>query len=551
MRCILIFITLFSSTLFFGQYSLFIEPVDDASKAFFKRKALAYEQKDSIEAELKLKELGLMFRDEGYLTYQINKMYAQNRLIATVSFGSKFEFAQLSPGNCDLFILGEIGIQANDFEDPWSFQRTRQLIENLLSYYEENGYPFARAKLDSLDLNSNILKAQLNVFSGPYRNLDSIVVKTDTKIPKGYISYHLGLKTGKPYNERKLRDVEQLALNEGTFSANRPPQVLFEEQKTSAFLYLAKQNNNRISGIAGINTNEDGSVFLTGELDLSLNHIFKGAENIAFNWNAPRAGSQQLNLSVDIPYLFKSPLGIIFNFNLFREDTLFSNRDVLIGLNLRPNARAELGVSYQDKNSNNLQGADNFANVTTKYVLLTTKYNRLNHRFLPTKGVLLKVLAGQGDRQSQDDKQRQYTAMIQLSSFFTIHKMNKMFVGLKAEGLFNSTLVTNELYRIGGVNSIRGFNEQSIFASQYAFSQVEYRLFLERLTYFFLFADVGFSRNEVPEIPTENFLIGTGLGFSFYTKGGIFSLAIGVGKQNENPFNLSEAKVHIGYVNRF
>ena len=64
-------------------------------------------------------------------------------------------------------------------------------------------------------------------------------------------------------------------------------------------------------------------------------------------------------------------------------------------------------------------------------------------------------------------------------------------------------------------------------------------------------SDFGFLRNEVPEIQTKDFLVGLGLGFSFYTRGGVFSLAIGVGKEQETTFDINSAKVHLGYVTRF
>lgn len=534
-----------------GQVYFSIIPKDEQSIEYFKKAETNFMLSDSTQSTYRLNQVLKSLRKDGYLTPTFSELWQSDTLKLAINIGQNFDVAFINPGNADIFVLGEIGYQTNDFDDFWSLRRTQVLLNQLLEFYEDNGYPFSRVKLNLLSEDDDTLKTSLEIFTGPYKSLDSVVVKSDTKIPEGYISYHLGLKKGKPYNESKLEETQELADKNGTFKATRSPQVLFTKEKTSVYLYLDQQASNRISGIAGINTNDDGTVFFTGELNLSLNHIFKAAENIEFNWSAPRSGSQQLNLHLDVPFLFKSPFGFLFNFNLYREDTLFSNRDLQVGVNVRPNSRTELALSYQNRVSGNLQGADGYANVNTKYILLNTKYNRLNHRFLPTKGVLIHVELGQGNRTSNTQKSTQYTTSVEFKGYLDLSKVNKLYLGLKGSGLFNTPLVTNELFRIGGVNSLRGFNEQSLFTSQYVFSQLEYRLFLERYTYAFVFTDLGVLRNQVPEIPTEDFLVGIGLGFSFYTKGGVFSLAVGLGKEEETTFDINNAKVHLGYVTRF
>ena len=534
-----------------GQLHFTVRPKGEQSIEYFKKKNTSFTLSDSTKTTSKLNQVLKGLRNDGYLTPTYNEKWQNDTLKVNLKIGQNFDIAYISPGNTDVFILGELGYQTNDFDVFWSLRKTQNLLDQLLEFYENNGYPFSRVKLNLLSEDDDTLKTTLNIYQGQYKSIDSLVVKSETKIPEGYISYHLGLKKGKPYNESKLEEIQELADKNGTFKATRAPQVLFTKEKTTVYLYLDQQASNRISGIAGINTNDDGSVFFTGELNLSLNHVFKAAENIEFNWSAPRAGSQQLNLHLDAPFLFKSPFGFLFNFNLYREDTIFSNRDLQVGVNVRPNSKTEIAISYQNRVSGNLQGSDGFADVNTKYVLLNTKYNKLNHRFLPTKGALINVELGQGSRNSNSTNSTQYTTSVEFKGYLDLSKINKLYLGLKGAGLFNTPLVTNELFRIGGVNSLRGFNEQSLFTSQYVNSQLEYRLFLERYTYAFLFSDFGFLRNEVPEIQTKDFLVGLGLGFSFYTRGGVFSLAIGVGKEQETTFDINSAKVHLGYVTRF
>ena len=63
-------------------------------------------------------------------------------------------------------------------------------------------------------------------------------------------------------------------------------------------------------------------------------------------------------------------------------------------------------------------------------------------------------------------------------------------------GSLNSPqLFTNELYRIGGFKSIRGIDEQSIYASTFGIATFEYRFLFEQNSAFLLFADGGWYQN--------------------------------------------------------
>jgi hemolysin activation/secretion protein len=98
---------------------------------------------------------------------------------------------------------------------------------------------------------------------------------------------------------------------------------------------------------------------------------------------------------------------------------------------------------------------------------------------------------------------------------------------------------------------LRGFDEESQFASQYAVLTAEYRYLLGRNSYFFGFVDGGYTKNaSLKSSPAYNY-IGTGLGMAFETKAGIFNLSWAVGKRSDSRFDFRQSKIHLGYVNYF
>jgi hemolysin activation/secretion protein len=119
-------------------------------------------------------------------------------------------------------------------------------------------------------------------------------------------------------------------------------------------------------------------------------------------------------------------------------------------------------------------------------------------------------------------------------------------------GVYNSpTTYRNELFRIGGYKLLRGQDEESILASQYAVGTLEFRYLIGMNSYLFTFLDYGWAKNTVPGYNLNNQFIGTGLGIAFETKAGIFNMSYALGKRDDTKLNFHDAKIHLGYVSFF
>ena len=117
---------------------------------------------------------------------------------------------------------------------------------------------------------------------------------------------------------------------------------------------------------------------------------------------------------------------------------------------------------------------------------------------------------------------------------------------LQSPGIFR-----NELFQIGGYRLMRGFDEESIFASRYVVTTAEYRYLVGLNSYFFVFGDGGWAQNKSVSVQTSNTYTGVGLGMAFETRAGIFNISYANGKRNDLKFDLRQSKIHIGYLNYF
>jgi len=115
--------------------------------------------------------------------------------------------------------------------------------------------------------------------------------------------------------------------------------------------------------------------------------------------------------------------------------------------------------------------------------------------------------------------------------------------------LFSDNILTNELYRIGGVNSIRGFNEESIFASTYSYFNIEYRFNTNYSSYLYSITDIGYIDNEITNNSSQIYSLG--LGYAFTTKLGILNLSYAIGKFSNQTFDFNNSRFHIKIISFF
>jgi hypothetical protein len=107
--------------------------------------------------------------------------------------------------------------------------------------------------------------------------------------------------------------------------------------------------------------------------------------------------------------------------------------------------------------------------------------------------------------------------------------------------------------REGGINSLKGFNEQSIFASNFNMIDIEYRYLIGDDSHIKLFwngayyEDKSFGRlNKITDYPW-----GFGIGGNFETGAGLLSIMYALGKEKNNRFDLRTGKIHFGISSYF
>ena len=139
-----------------------------------------------------------------------------------------------------------------------------------------------------------------------------------------------------------------------------------------------------------------------------------------------------------------------------------------------------------------------------------------------------------------------YRAKGQVSGFIPLH--SRWVIKLSSQGgtLFGVRFFENELFKIGGMNSLRGFNEDEILASTFVIATSELRFLFARFAYLNLFFNAAWYERNVAQQYRSDFPYGFGVGVAFDTKAGLFYLSYALGKQLNNPISFKTGKIHFG-----
>ena len=524
----------------------------------------------------KLKESVLSQINKGYLMAGIDsvvKMDSIKELDIYYDEGELYKWANLKVNQKDNNLLSELGYGEKLYNNkPFSPRQLANLFESTLIHLENRGYPFSSLKLDSVEFLENSITAELRLEKGPEIIIDTIYIKTNEKIEIKTVYNFIKLKPGDQYNEQTLSEIAVRIKEIPYWNEVKPVELEFVNNKCNVYVYLKSSKSNNFNGVLGLQPDQNGKIGLTGDVKVKLlNSFFKG-EMISFNWRKTQQLTQDLDIAFNYPFLFNTPFGIDTKASIYKKDTSFVDADFNIGVDYIFSGLNKITLFYENKNASLLSTKKyesvttlpDFADITKNNYGVKLEAEKLDYRFNPRKGFSINVLGSVGFKKIKrnqalpqnlyDDLKLNtfvYNSEGIVRWFIPIRKRSTILLKLRGATFYNENIFTNELFRLGGVNTIRGFDEESIFASSYLISSLEYRFILEQNSNIYLFYDYGLLERNSREEYLADKPFSFGAGISFETKPGIFSLSYALGSQFNAPIYLRTAKVHFGFTSFF
>lgn len=575
-----------------GNYNLFVTGVDKDSSFIATNLSIPPAFQSRIECAEYINKLPEYLQSKGYYTASLDSIqYDSTFARVFVYFGEIYKWISLDARTVDPSLLNIAGWKERTFVNkPLDFSQVKALEKRILDYLENNGRPFGKVYFDSVRIDKGRVVATLKVDKGPPYKIDSIRIFGDAKVSENYLQHYLDIPNGSPYNKEKLAGINKKLRELPYIEQEKQFDISMLPTGSVVNLYLKQKKSSQVYAIVGFQPNSsvggNKKLQVTGEGNLNLKNALGRGEIIGLNFQAVQVQSQRLAALYQHPFIFNSPFGLDFNFDMFRKDSSFLNVNLQLGAQYVLSS-TQSGKLFLQRFQTIVNGIDknyvlqyyrlpDAADVNTVSAGLEYEYNNTNYKLNPVKGNNFIIVTTVGTRKIKKNsdilslkdpnnpvfnfeslydtiplKTYQLRVKLVAEKYFPIGKQSSLKTALNAGYLQSGNIFRNELFQIGGFKLLRGFDEESQYLSRFAIVTAEYHYLIGVNSYFYALLDAGWGKNNSRNTNIGYSYLGTGMGIAFETKAGIFNLTWAVGKRNDIPFNLRQSKIHFGFVNYF
>ncbi len=443
---------------------------------------------------------------------------------------------------------------------PGSQVSEKKLFEGLVRAYENQGYPFVSVKLVDVRLEDELVDGQIVIEPGPLVYLDSIVIRSDLNLSLKVLQQIAGIKKGAVYNEAAINRASKRIAATGFLRNEQALEVGFFQDKAWVYLTPAYQASNAIDALLAFAPGKarTGLFSISGQVNMDLSNIFKQAEQILIDWEAPGGGTQTLTTALAFPYLFGLPIGVSGQLDLYKQDSSYLNLTTGVGFRLSLMPRHWLDIQWKQQSSDGLtvEHSESYHPFEIQQIAFSYYIDLRDDPLFPRRGLAFKAGTGLGQKiypdQMEPDLSTNHTeADASLQFHQTLTSVFGLFIKLETGYRSGQNLAENELFRLGGAKSIRGFPEQSLLASQYVAGSTEVRLFIGDGSHIHVFADLAYlSVNQLEQCVGQP-VTGFGAGLGLKTRAGILKLDYAVGMSQNQNLALQNGFVHLGIQSIF
>ncbi|HEY3875920.1 MAG TPA: POTRA domain-containing protein [Candidatus Kapabacteria bacterium] len=448
-------------------------------------------------------------------------------------------------------------------------------ISALLSLYEQHGYPLAKIDVDAITPyydsteQSGTLSISLRVEEGPRAKIGKIVVVGNAVTDANVITRELNLTPGAYYNSDALESARARVVRLGFFESVAEPELYLDRDSSVVIVLRVKEaSTSAIDGVLGYNppASATESGYLSGLVDLSLRNISGTGRNATLHYDRTSATTQTIEINYLEPWLFGYPLNLAGGFSQHEQDSSFTETAASgdLSLALTQDIRIIGTLSYDRVIPSNADSLP-FTTYDSRTVTtgLSASIDTRDNSIAPTSGVFGLLGASYGVKEIYGPAQfidsstppsiGLSTVSLDASGFHTLFSDKIVgMIGLHARSVsaLRGLLDASDLFRIGGIFTIRGYREEILLASRYVYGNFEMRFMMSPLSYFYLFVDDGYlEKDSTVSSPAEQpqYPMSYGMGAQVESPLGILAVSIGLAKAEP----ISQAIFAFGLVKQF
>ena len=541
----------FFPILFFGQQVNFLEIYKNLE--LFKAEKINSNRVRELVNNILLSEI-----ESGYFTCNVDSINLKNqKLKIYLQTGNLISLNSIKvnlPNSLSLklredFISDKTYFNANDFSEK---------IKKWIILMNNNGFPFAEFEFEKSEIINSKINLICNLISGPLVKIDSIINPEITKKELQLVYKFTDIRNGDLFELNKIYKINENIKNTGFIEEIRPPAYEFIDNKASIYTYFKPQSKNSINGLVGIQPGENETVQFTGNIALNFQNALSYGEVLKFNWRRMFNSSQNLIAELSYPFLFNTNFEVQGGLDMIKKDSSFFNFNSKLIINYKSNSNFSNGFLFTNNNSTNLL-EDDYSSTSVNSFGFVTNFKKLDNPFNPRKGFKIKseIAYGWKETYAIDTvannilKSPNFNGNLSFSSYLSLLKRTTFKIKLSGSTIQNNILYENELTRIGGYKTIRGFDEESIWVSSFVLGNFEFRYLIDEKSNVFLFSDFAWTESKTNNFLMEDYFQSFGFGTNISMPNGLLTLIYGLGRNIDNPFLITTGKIHLGFTSYF
>ena len=505
-----------------------------------------YKNSKSINDELKKVQKRIQIN--GYFLSSLDSIKInETKYSAYFTLNQKIDSVVLKHIDLTEILLQKLKLKKNNFKV--SINNLEKTLNKISKAKENSGNSFSKIKLKNFKVIGKVLFTEIDIEDSDKRKINKLIFNGYNNFPNNFIKNYFNINNTTIFNRQKLNTISKLSQNLNFASEKKPPEILFTKDSTFAYIYLKKRKGNSFDGLVNFSSKENGKIKFNGYLDLKLINTLNKGESLNLVWNSFGQERQEFSIATKTPYIFNTKVSPELKFSIYKQDSTFLNTNFNLKLKYQIKNNSNLFLSYYSESSEKIATV-NFNNIET----FESSFIGFGYQNKIKKGDAFKndkfyldINPSIGKRNSNNNSFKQIKIESTISYILDLNKRNSLFLRNKT-GLLNSeNYIENELYRIGGNNSIRGFSEQSIFAKNYVLQNIEYRYLTTKNSFLYSITDLAL----ISTANKKEKLLSIGLGYLFNTNNSQINISVTNGFSNNTEINVNNTQLFINWINFF
>ncbi len=443
-------------------------------------------------------------------------------------------------------------------------------LEDLLVQYEKAGFLLTHIQVHDIALlpeDPPRLDIAIRIDEGGAPTLRRVEVTGAERAKARYVARVAELKIGRPLAGYDPVAIQQRLEATGFFSAVGMPELLLVEGDSGAVVRLPLEEEapgafDLVLGYLPPMDGEGGGN-LIGNGHLIFRNLFGEGRQFSLLLNRLPGQVSSVDVRGADPYILGLPFSVEGRFEGLQQDSTFGKQQYGFEVGYRLGGGLQLFGTISSEVTRPSQagftlvnGRQRVARASAIFGGLGVRFQRLDRRINPRRGFFVETNFEQG---SKERSARRITAEQDTTNERTLLRQERLrargrlylptftrqvlVFGIEAQVLISKEYDVSDLFRFGGATSLRGYDEDRFLVPFAMRLLVESRYQLNRMSYGFVFFDLGYvERSKTVDLdPLRGFYPGFGVGFQVGTDVGLINITLAA-----NPDEPTSARVHLG-----